>query len=351
MIEKQLNELSIFALREVARRTGVSSPTSKKKQQLIEDIIAINNGVKKPHIPKTKQGRPPKTFGYDVSNIFNAKNQQAPAFSKNAALNQNCEDYKFLGIANKNGVVEILSNNAGFLWINKLQDYDCYFIPANLVEKYSIKSGDNVVAKVNFGESQTVVEDIIAVNGETITKAIINRKNYFEIEHVLEKTNIKFSNSKFNNLTLLKGENTYFYGKDNNLNTSFIIDLLNSLEADCKIYINVSIVEKNKYILKMINDAELYVSKITDNLETSKRIVTLAIERALRLIEQEKNVVIVVDDALSVASVDNQDLPILKRLMSITKNAEKGSISILAIMDEDKQINQIEKLADNKIKI
>ena len=79
--------------------------------------------------------------------------------------------------------------------------------------------------------------------------------------------------------------------------------------------------------------------------------MSLAIDRAMRLFEQDKNVVIIVDDALSVASVDNQELTILKRLMSITKNGVSGSISIIAIMDEDKQINQIEKLADNKLKI
>jgi len=86
-------------------------------------------------------------------------------------------------------------------------------------------------------------------------------------------------------------------------------------------------------------------------LETSKRIVTLAIERAIKLIEQNKDVLIVVDDALSVAGVDSLELPILKRLMSITKNGKNGSISIVAIMDKDKQINQIEKLADNRIDI
>ena len=112
MIE-QLNELSIFALRELARRTGVNSPTSKKKQQLIDDIIAINNGVKKPHIPKTKQGRPPKTFGYDVSNIFAGNNQSAPTFSKSATLNQTGEEFKNITSAEVEGIVEIISGNIG----------------------------------------------------------------------------------------------------------------------------------------------------------------------------------------------------------------------------------------------
>lgn len=350
MVEEQLNELSIFSLRELARRTGVNSPTSKKKQQLIEDIIAINNGVKKPHIPKTKQGRPPKTFGYDVSNIFTDKNTQMPTFSKGAVLNQESEIFEHVNTEKLTGIVEIVSNNVGFLWTNKLQEYECYFIPASLVEKYNIKSGDEVVAELSFTEDAVVVKNFVSINGVSVKKFTNQRKDYFNIEHVLEKTKINFE-SKFETLNIFKGENAYFYGKDNNVNTDYIINMLNNAKVDCKIYVNVSIVEKNKHFLKNIKNAELYVSKITDDLETSRRIVSLAVERALRLFEQDKHVLIVVDDALSVASVDNQELSILKRLMSITKCAENASISIAAIMDEDKQINQIEKLADNKIRI
>ena len=47
--------------------------------------------------------------------------------------------------------------------------------------------------------------------------------------------------------------------------------------------------------------------------------------------EQNKDVLIVVDDALSVAGIDSPELPILKQLVSITKNAKSGSISIIAI--------------------
>lgn len=349
-MKQQLNELSIFALRELARRTGVNSPTSKKKQQLIDDIIAINNGVKKPHIPKTKQGRPPKTFGYDVSNIFADKNQIAPTFSKDCSLTQNNEGFEQSSSCEIEGVVEIVSNNVGFLWVNKLQDYDCYFIPSSVVEKFAVKSGDKVDAKISFNNGETIVENIITINGNSANKPVA-RKEYFDIEHVLDKQEFTFSSNEFNGLNLKQGENTYLYSKDNNASTNYVINLLNSCKVDNKIYINVSIVEKNKHVLKSIDDAELFVSKITDNLETSRRIVTLAVERALRLIEQDKNVLIVVDDALSVASVDNQELTILKRLMSITKNGRNGSISILAVMDKDKQINQIEKLADNKIKM
>ncbi|MCQ2564441.1 MAG: hypothetical protein MJ152_01080, partial [Clostridia bacterium] len=62
MTREELNELSIFALRELARRAGVASPTSKKKEELIVGILDITEGRAMPNIAKTKQGRPPKNY-------------------------------------------------------------------------------------------------------------------------------------------------------------------------------------------------------------------------------------------------------------------------------------------------
>lgn len=349
MKQEQLNELSIFSLRELARRVGVSSPTSKKKQQLIDDIIAINNGAIKPYVPKTKQGRPPKTFGYDVSSIFNDKENQIPVFSKTACLNQEYEEFEHMDLIEAKGVVEITSNGVGFLWVNKLQDFDCYFIPAEVVEKFKLESGYKILAIINCEANKVFVQEVLSINGIKTNEFVKPANDYYSVDHVVEKNQLNFTNNVLKSAKMFKGENSYVYGRDNNANTEFSIEVANNVEADNVIYINVSVAEKNKHMLKQFKNAELFVSKITDDLETSRRIVTLAIERAVRMFEQNKHVIVIVDDALSVASIDNPELPILRRLMSLTKNSKNASISIVALMDENKQINQIEKLADNKL--
>lgn len=347
---EQLNELSIFALRELARRTGVNSPTSKKKDQLIEEIIAITNGEKKPHIPKTKQGRPPKNFGYDF-NAFKSNSLSKPNFSnsKILVLNQEVKPFKTTDVNNIIGVVEIMQNNSAFLWVNNVADYCCLFVQPSLVDKWNLKSGDKVMCEYVEKDDQTIITDILTINGYPALKYNKQRLNYYEIPHVLNSEVIEQINSEFVNLKINKGENIFVYPEE--LNSQKIISILNSCDVKNKIYINVSIVEKNKHILNSIQNAELYVSKLTDSLETSRRIVTLAIERAMRLIELGQDVLVVVDDALSLVGVDMQDLSIIKKLVSITKNAENGSITLIAVSDENKIINQIEKLADKKIKI
>jgi len=59
-------------------------------------------------------------------------------------------------------------------------------------------------------------------------------------------------------------------------------------------------------------------------------------------------VLIVIDDVMSLASVDLQDLSLLKKLMSLTKKAKNGSITIVALMDKNQPVAQIEKLADSR---
>ena len=61
MLDQNLDDMSIFALREFARRVGVASPTSKKKEQLIAEILEIREGKRQPALNTQKHGRPPKS--------------------------------------------------------------------------------------------------------------------------------------------------------------------------------------------------------------------------------------------------------------------------------------------------
>lgn len=59
-------ELGIFALRNIARKVGVKSPTQLKKRELINSIVKINNGEVEPYVRKTNQGRPVNKLGTEI---------------------------------------------------------------------------------------------------------------------------------------------------------------------------------------------------------------------------------------------------------------------------------------------
>ena len=57
--KEQLEKLSIYALRNIAREIGVKAPTTLTKQTIIEEILQIESGKKQP-CAQSKRGRPGK---------------------------------------------------------------------------------------------------------------------------------------------------------------------------------------------------------------------------------------------------------------------------------------------------
>ena len=249
------------------------------------------------------------------------------------------------------GVIELVNNHAGMLWNFKNHKVDKYFVPANVMVKYNLKTGDSVVAKTVGDESQKVITDIFSVNGAPVAQLKNRRQHFEEIERILPNQKHCFDAVEFNNLQLLKGENCYLYGENNNENTMTVIDLLNSIECDNKIYINICVAEKTKLLLKKLKNCEMYTCMITANADDAKKMVMLVVERIKRILEVKEDVVAVVDDMLSVAGVDNTSLVLVKSLVSLASATSKhGSVTLVPVMPNESLV-QIEKLADARFKI
>lgn len=347
MLEKKLNELNIFALRDLARKTGVNSPTSKKKDELIKGIIEIMSGAKQPVVAHKKQGRPPKVFGYDFANVFNLNGLT----SGKIVLNQKTENYSSEDLKTIAGWLEPVNDNSAILWVNRNLKYENFFVAKEVLNGLEIKAGDRVVAELSFEENHYAIKRIFSINGCPINQLKNARLNYSEIKHSMKLKTLNFNSEKFKNLKINKGENVYFYGANNNVNTVKILEMLNDCKVDNKMYINISLAEKNKDFFNNIKNTEMFVANIDEDVDLVRRMLNLAIERAKRVLETEEDALIVVDDMLSITSIDNDNLNFVKKLASLAKSAEKlGSITLLAIMPNERVV-QIEKLADRRLQI
>ncbi len=338
MTEDQLDKLSIFQLRELARRMGVFSPTSKRKGELIESIMDISNGNASPHFSKTKQGRPPKNAGFNFVDVLMPETTSQPF-----VLSQG----DFGKISQVEGVVEISNGLNGFVWQFKDNRYNCIFLPAKLISEYNLKMGDKICGKVMYKDGQLSVSQLTKINGGRLARQL-NVPAYDAIKHDVNTQKIEMDGI---NLDVKHGENCYFVGDNNNTNTTHLIDVLNACKADRKIYINCSIAAKNEGYLDAINnDTDLFVSRITDTEETAKKIIALACAYAKRGLESKQKVIIAVDDIFGVMSVCADDELVAGNLLSLTKNGENGgAITILAVYKDDKYSKRYEKLADHII--
>ena len=348
MMEEKLNELNIFALRDFARKTGVKSPTSKKKEQLIQEILEITSGAKKPEAVKNKQGRPPKVFDYNFSQVFNNFGEVNLSMQ---TLNQNVQQGEETEMTTVAGWLELLNNNAAMLWVEKDLKIEKYFVPNEVLKNYHVKMGDRIVAEVKPGEAQKVVKEIFSINDNPIMKLPAKRIEYSSVEHNLSNRELNFTTEEFSSLHLKYGENTYVYGENNNQNTMKAIELLLDCKISNKMYVNVALAEKNKIYMSNLKYIENFVSNLTDDYSVSSMMVYLAVERAKRILENGEDVLIVVDDIVSILGIEKAGLELVKNLISTTKEGGKtGSITIVAVIP-NQGINQIEKLADKRLKI
>ncbi len=352
MTEHELNELSIFALRELARKVGVGSPTSKKKDALVQGIIDIIDGREKPYVAKTKQGRPPKNNGYHFAEVvLKGKSASTEEEESDNTLRQ---DIDFtMGVPDTiNGYVEIVNNNTANLCVVGDCSVQRVNIPIVLVYELGLKAGDFIHARLESNGGVVNVVEVLNINNCPLKKYNKERKTYEQYKHTFSNDNLEFQEDEFNEFNIKLGESVYLYGANNNDNTEAIIRLLNACIADKKIYVNTAIADKNHILIEAIKDAELFTAKFTDGLEVARGVVSLATERAKRLLERGENVVVAIDDVLSVAGIDSQDLPITKSLVSLTKATEDaGAISVFAIISADRGISLFEKLADKRVKV
>ena len=349
MLEKKLNELSIFALREAARRTGVASPTSKKKEQLIKEIMAIKSGEMQPQLTKTRQGRPPKDVNYNLTSL-NGGFEYSKNFSSGVVtLKQNSESFKVEESLEISGYLDFSKDGASLVWEFKNLNQVPYFVPQDVVSSYQLKLGDFIVAEAVSTINTNVVKEILSINGCPVKKFKNERKDYFDIDPVIPNQQLEFKTADFNNLQIKKGEALYVYGNNCNEKTQAVIDLLNQSKVDERLYLNVAVAEKNKVYLKEIANAEKVTVSIVDDLENAKRAVALVTERAKRILEAGKNALLVIDDLLSVLSVDDQSMTLTKKLISLSKASKQGSVTIVVNVQGTAGETMFERLADKRM--
>ena len=352
MDERGLNTLSIYSLRSMARKVGVVAPTTKKKDQLISEILNILNGNQEPTLPKTKQGRPPKKFSIPYENTFSSAFDQA-LLSDLLTFNQPETRFVYDEIKTVYGYAIISETSSSILLVRDKTKYVRYLIPTSTVEQLQLKQGDSLLAEV--GSENSMVKKVFEVNGNLVKDLDpLRRSDFVNIEHVDTDKKLKFSCQKYNQLNIGLGESVLLYDSGNgNVNTDVAIDIINSCELKHKIYINFSFIPKT--INKVNNfkfDVDAFFSLVTEDNSIVQTYVCLAIERAKRLCENGDDVLVVVDDLRSISSIDSKDNVFGKNIISLTKNGKNaGSVTIVAICSRDADMSVYEKLADKKFDI
>ena len=335
---EELNSLSLMDLKELAKMKGISNYSKLKKAELIDAILEISN---------------PKTNIEQENNIEVEKEENNDTKNNNNSNNEN----KY-----GEGILEILPDGFGFLrGDNYLStNRDIYISPIQ-IKRFRLETGDKirgVIREPKEGERFPALIYVSEVNGEHPEKAMKRtRFDYLTPIYPNEKLKLETTSSEYTMriMDLLspigKGQRGMIVAPPKAGKTTILKKIANSITAnnpDVELIV-LLIDERPEEVTDMKRSikGDVIYSTFDEQPEHHVKVAEMVIERGKRLVEQNKDVVILLDSITRLARAYNLVVPSSgktlsggfdpnalhkpKRFFGAARNTENGgSLTVLA---------------------
>ena len=335
---EELNSLSLMDLKELAKMKGILNYSKLKKAELIDAILEISN---------------PKTNIEQENNIEVEKED-----NNDTKNNNNSNDENKYG----EGILEILPDGFGFLrGDNYLStNRDIYISPIQ-IKRFRLETGDKirgVIREPKEGERFPALIYVSEVNGEHPEKAMKRtRFDYLTPIYPNEKLKLETTSSEYTMriMDLLspigKGQRGMIVAPPKAGKTTILKKIANSITAnnpDVELIV-LLIDERPEEVTDMKRSikGDVIYSTFDEQPEHHVKVAEMVIERGKRLVEQNKDVVILLDSITRLARAYNLVVPSSgktlsggfdpnalhkpKRFFGAARNTENGgSLTVLA---------------------
>lgn len=345
--ERELAKMSIFQLRTAARKIGVASPTTKKKDQLVKDYLDIASGKTAPKI--SNRGRPPKP---EVKSMNADEPATTSASERNYSDRYDRRDYDAMdGIGNnksfptiselllnddcesKSGVLDILQEGYGFLRAENCEysNKDTY-ISAKIIKSLGLRMGDMVVGVAKKNAESSRPPALIAVEKVNGHKPDNLRQRpqfdslvpiYPNERFKLERDNAR-SDFAIRSIDLIspigKGQRAMIVSPPKAGKTTLLKKIAGSIAENYpEVLLYVLLVdERPEEVTDMQRSikGEVIYSTFDEMPEHHCKAAELLIEKAKRNVELGKDVVIIMDSLTRLARAYNLTIPPTGRTLS-----------------------------------
>ena len=334
---EELNSLSLMDLKELAKLKGVNNYSKLKKAELIEAILEVTNSSK-PAIPEV------------VEEVVEETGKKL-----DYKLNSEEDNYA-------EGILELLPDGYGFLrGENYLStNHDVYVSPVQ-IKRFRLDTGDKVkgiIRNPKEGERFPALIYVCEVNGEHPEKAM-KRKKFDELTPIYPNERLKLeTTSKEYTMRIMdllspigKGQRGMIVAPPKAGKTTNLKKIANSITAnnpDVELIV-LLIDERPEEVTDMKRSikGDVIYSTFDEQPEHHVKVAEMVIERGKRLVEQKKDVVILLDSITRLARAYNLVVPSSgktlsggfdpnalhkpKRFFGAARNTEDaGSLTVLA---------------------
>ncbi len=334
MNEIDLGTLKLKELQELALKCGVKAVSKLKKSELMEKI--------------------------------NDAKQNEPIASKETQDETKVEDITYTDPVRRtnlmSGVLEVMADGYGFLRSDNYQsgENDVY-VSSNQIRRFNLKTGDFIVGNTRMqheGERYQALLYVQTVNGDKVDVSI-RRKAFDDLTPVYPNERLKLERGKMDYSTRLidliapigKGQRGIIVAPPKAGKTTILKNIANSItenNPDVKL-IMLLIDERPEEVTDMQRSikGDIIYSTFDEEPSNHAKVAEIVLERAKRLVEHKKDVVILLDSLTRLSraynlivqpsgrtlsgGIDPGALFKPKRFFGAARNVEEGgSLTILA---------------------
>ena len=348
---EQLDNKSIYEVRDIAREVGVPSATEKKKDELIDLILKITN--REMEVPKPpKRGRPRKepynreerqqaeeSPVDEEKHEKNDKHDDKPHFipmnTKGGGYNDFDEEQTLRqGNAEleRSGFLELYPDGYGFLRVKngEISDMDAY-VSVTKIKQYGLRRGDFVCATCRTqqeGKPPAVV-NVTSINGKDIA-LVGKRPNFDELVAIYPDERLRLElpgkprEYAIRCIDLVapigKGQRGVIVSPPKAGKTSLLKLIANSISENYPevVLLVLLIDERPEEVTDMQRSikGEVIYSTFDELPEHHTKTAEMLLERAKRMVETGKDVVILMDSLTRLARAYNLTIPPTGRTLS-----------------------------------
>lgn len=321
---EQLQDKNLFELREIARENRVQSPAKLNKEELISQIVeASSQRVKGLKIRPVS--RPSKLVDAPRRNAQNdVPEKAAESINEIMAVDETCEE--------REGILEIHPDGYGFIRVRNCEhsEKDVY-VSAIKIRKAGLRQGDMIkgIVKVAYDNKPAALLIINTVNGVP-AEELRKRPRFDDLVPIYPDERLKLENARSKNdfaireIDLIapigKGQRGMIVSPPKAGKTTLLKKIANSISEN---YPDVTLMvllidERPEEVTDMQRSikGEVVYSTFDEMPEHHTKAAELLLSRAKRLVENGKDVVILMDSLTRLARAYNLTIPPTGRTLS-----------------------------------
>ncbi len=353
----QLDKLKITQLRKMAKDAGVKGFTSLKKQELIEKITEASKATTEPQTSKSVDAK------------SNAEENKVSQREKNIKVGRSSEsedDAQYSDPVRRtnlmSGVLEVMTDGYGFLRSDNYQsgENDVY-VSQNLIRRFNLKTGDFIIGNSRMqheGERFEALLYVQSVNGDPVDVSI-KRKSFDDLTPIYPTERLRLEQGGNQYAMRLidlvvpvgKGQRGIIVAPPKAGKTTLLKSIANSItEGNPNVSLIVLLIdERPEEVTDMQRSikGDVIFSTFDEEPQNHTKVAEIVLERAKRLVEHKRDVVILLDSITRLAraynlvvtpsgrtlsgGLDPGALYRPKRFFGAARNVEEGgSLTILA---------------------